>query len=524
MVLPIALAILSVLSISTIVVLDSSTTNSRSSTRSKGDKVAFALAEAGINNAVAVLSKNGTNNMSQSTLPACSTAESSWVKNDGLTPTPSEYEGGEVRWCGTFDVGNSVWKITARGIVKNPYGTTQVRRELKADIPITPILTQPLVNQAWNYLFSTRTGTAGGCDLTFSNNVTIGSNVYAMGNLCLDNNVVVTSPKIIVLGKVQVGNNGRIGEPGTNNWSTRVETQVGGSGGQFCKYATDAWTTTASNPFCGDLQHVYSKNSTSNAMTVSPYPDNIVPPNVDWDNWYNGALPGPKQNCTSSSGTPPVFDNDSDRDPSTNGSVSTVFDLTPVSSSYSCRVGSATNPLGELTWNHSTRRLTINGTIYIDGSIKMVNTGVVEYDGYATLYVTGTFLMDNGAKFCAVKNADGTDCNYVGWDPNTTMVTVVAGGSGTISGGGSQTSYTNEGGPNSIKLANNVRFQGALQGGYAIQLVNNSKVDGPMIGTTVVVDNNVTPDAFPTITEVPAGMPGNNAVYAQTQSPKLFSG
>ena len=41
MVLPIALAILSVLSISTIVVLDSSTTNSRSSTRSKGDKVAF---------------------------------------------------------------------------------------------------------------------------------------------------------------------------------------------------------------------------------------------------------------------------------------------------------------------------------------------------------------------------------------------------------------------------------------------------------------------------------------------------
>ena len=71
MVLPIALGILSVLSISAVVVLDSSSTNARSSTRSKGDKVAFALAEAGINNAVAVLSKTGNDNMHQTLLPAC---------------------------------------------------------------------------------------------------------------------------------------------------------------------------------------------------------------------------------------------------------------------------------------------------------------------------------------------------------------------------------------------------------------------------------------------------------------------
>ena len=69
MVLPIALGILSVLSISAVVVLDSSSTNARSSTRSKGDKVAFALAEAGINNAVAVLSKTGNDNMHQTLLP-----------------------------------------------------------------------------------------------------------------------------------------------------------------------------------------------------------------------------------------------------------------------------------------------------------------------------------------------------------------------------------------------------------------------------------------------------------------------
>ena len=154
----------------------------------------------------------------------------------------------------------------------------------------------------------------------------------------------------------------------------------------------------------------------------------------------------------------------------------------------------------------------------------MVNTSVLSYVGQSTIYASGTFLMDNGAKLCAVKNAAGTDCDYAGWDPNTRMITLVAGGSGAIAGAQSQTGSTADGGGNSTKLSNNVRFQGALYATNAIQLVNNSKVDGPMIGSTIIVDNNVTPDAFPFITEVPAGMPGNSAVFAQTQPPRLFSG
>ena len=168
--------------------------------------------------------------------------------------------------------------------------------------------------------------------------------------------------------------------------------------------------------------------------------------------------------------------------------------------------------------------MTAHGTIFIDGSVKMVNTAVLQYDGYATLYVSGTFLMDNGAKFCAVKNAGGTDCDYAGWDPNTQMFTIVAGGSGALTGAQSQTGSTTDGGGNSTMLSNNVRFQGALYATNAIQLVNNSKVDGPMIGSTIIVDNNVQPDAFPFIEQAPAGMPGNTNVFAQTQQPRLFSG
>jgi Tfp pilus assembly protein PilX len=521
MVLPMALGILVVLTIVTIVVLDYSSANARSSFRSKGDKSAFALAEAGINNTVAVLSKTGNNNMDQSLLPACTNAESNWKLNDGGAPAV-KYEGGDVRWCATFDAANSVWHVVSTGIVRNPYGTKETRRTLKADIPIQAIQTQPLVNQSWNYLFSTRTGTTGGCDLTFSNNVTIGSNVYAMGNLCLDQNVAISSPKVVVLGKILVENNARIGQSGTDNWSTRVEVQLGGSGGQFCKYAGGAWTTASSSPFCGDAQHVYSKDAGGSQATVNPNPESIVPPVVDWTGWYANALPGPTQACTTSSGTPPAFE--SSGNTTRDNSISTVFDLTPSGSSYTCRVGNSSNPLGEISWNHTTKKLTIWGTIFIDGSVKMVNTAVLQYDGESTLYISGTFLMDNGAKLCAVVKADNSDCDYTGWDPNTTMFTIVADGNGSLAGAQSQTSYTNEGGGNSIKLANNVRFQGALYATNAIQLVNNSKVDGPMIGSTVVVDNNVTPDAFPTISEVPAGMPGNDAVFAQTESPKLFSG
>jgi hypothetical protein len=325
---------------------------------------------------------------------------------------------------------------------------------------------------------------------------------------------------VIVLGKIDIANNGRIGTSGTNNWSTRVETQVGGAGGQFCRYGGGAWTTASSSPFCGDAQRVYSKNSTSSAMTVNPTPQNIAPPTVDWDGWYQNALPGPTQACTASSGTPPVFDGDTTR----NNSIATVFDLTPTNSSYSCRVGPASGPLGEISWNHTTKNLTVRGTIFIDGSVKIVNSGINQYDGYATLYASGTFLMDTSAKLCAVKNAGGTDCEYTGWDPNTQMFTIVAGGSGAIAGAQSQTGSTASGGGNSTKLNNNVRFQGALYATNAIQLSNNAKVDGPMIGTTIVVDNNVVPDAFPTITTAPAGMPGNTNVFAQTQPPRLFSG
>jgi hypothetical protein len=204
------------------------------------------------------------------------------------------------------------------------------------------------------------------------------------------------------------------------------------------------------------------------------------------------------------SGTPPTFDNDY---PARNNSLASVFDLTPASS-YTCRVGPADSPSGEISWNATTKVLTVAGTIYIDGSAKSTTT-LGTYNGQAVLYLSGTFW--NTGKLCAA--VTGGECNFAGWDPNTEMLTITTEGTGGQVGVG-----------NSILMDNNSQFQGALYAVGDISFTNNSRSDGPMVADELKFANNVQNDSFPTITVVPVGQPGNPAVYAQPNPPQNFSG
>jgi hypothetical protein len=49
-------------------------------------------------------------------------------------------------------------------------------------------------------------------------------------------------------------------------------------------------------------------------------------------------------------------------------------------------------------------------------------------------------------------------------------------------------------------------------------------IGGPVVGSTILLSNNLTTNAFPVITTVPAGMPSNNTVYAQPNPPEMFAG
>ena len=190
---------------------------------------------------------------------------------------------------------------------------------------MTPTITQPLNNPVWNYLYAGHTGSA--CDQSLPNNITGSSRMYVAGNLCLSQNVNLAESTVIVGGNVDVANNASVGA--STNLSTRVETFIGGN----CRYTTSgSWTACSGNQ---DANHIYSKLSDGTTIGVNHTPPVVAPPAADYATWYENAIPGPSQTCTSSSGTPPTFDGNY---PSRDGSVSTVFDLTP-SSSYFCRVG-----------------------------------------------------------------------------------------------------------------------------------------------------------------------------------------
>jgi len=165
---------------------------------------------------------------------------------------------------------------------------------------------------------------------------------------------------------------------------------------------------------------------------------------------------------------------------------------------------------GEISWNATTKNLTLTGTIFIDGSAKISDATQNTYNGQATLYLSGTFYS-NGS-LCAVAGS-GLACSFSGWNPNTEMLTIVANGNG-----GQVTPG------DSIQVVNNYSIQGGLYGTNNVELGNNVNVDGPIVGSQITLSNNLTTNSFPTISVVPVGMPSNPAVYAQPNPPQMFAG
>ena len=551
------LGILAVLTIAGSTMMFYTTSNTKNVARSKVDETAFSLSEAALNNSMSVLANPVNNALDSDVLPSTEATASSVT-----------YENGTAKWYGTLDRAAAVWTITALGIYNNPTGpgTAQVRRKLTAKVPVTPNLTQPLNNPAWDYMYSTHVGST--CDESLNNNVSGNARMYVAGNLCIGNNAGTSISALIVAGNLDLSNNTSVGA--NTNMSTRVETYVGGN----CRYGGGTWAACSGNQ---DARHIYSKLSNGTTIGVNHTAPVIAAPQTDYPAWYENGIPGPSQPCTTTVGTPPTFDaNYPARDNS-----SGIVDLTP-SSSYVCRVGpgasttlpgainatqtaisvaSATgfpgsafririddelmnvtagfgtttwtvtrgvngstatshvvsqtvlwdnsNASGELSWNVTTKTLTVKGTIFIDGSARVANGALNTYNGQAVIYLSGTYYQ-NGL-LCG--GVSGGSCNFASWNPNTEMLMIV-----TNSIGGQVQPA------DSIQLANNAQFQGGLFGVGKVEFGNNTFTDGPVMGSEIILSNNVTTNAFPTITTVPVGMPSNPAVYAQPNPPQLFSG
>ena len=572
MALVMAIGIMTVLAIAGTTAIAYSTSSAQQSAQTRSRTSAFSLAEAGVNNSMAVLNLTTNNALDPETLPKCTNNEKKYSdaaadRTSTSTWRHSTIDGGTVDWCGTLVRKDALWYVTSIGRSTNPNSTTtNVTRTLEATVTVTPTTTQPLNNPVWNYLYAGHTGST--CDQTLNNNINGASRMYVAGNLCLSPNVQLNQSTVIVGGTLDVSNNAAVGA--STSMATRVETYIGGN----CRYATGSWGSCGGNQ---DARHIYSKRSDGINIGVNQPAPVVAPPAADFATWYENSIPGPSQTCTTSSGSPPAFDNNY---PSRDSSVSSVADLTP-SSSYFCRVGQGANTTltsaltassttvtvasasgfpstsfvirvddefmtvtagfgtttwtvtrasnsstatthasgqtlewktassGEIAWNNTTKTLTVSGTIYIDGSAKISNGSLNSYNGMGTIYLSGTFLSTGS--LCA--SISGSNCNFASWNPDFDMLMIVANGNGGQIDPG-----------NSIQIDNNYSYQGGLYGTNAVEFGNNVNVDGPIVGSQIILSNNLTTNAFPNISIVPVGMPSNEEVYAQPNPPQGFTG
>ena len=512
MVLPITLGILTVLSLSVVVVIQSSSSNARASSRSKGDQNAFVLAEAGINNAMAVLMNPGTNALDryiycpEVTNPNTPPALPCW--------NTSSYEGGSVQWTGSLTVssGSAFWTLQATSTVRNPAGGSKpIQRTLTARAPVYPAPSQPLNSPSWNYIYARNPGTGqafNGCDMTVGNSVAISSPLYVNGNLCFINQATMlgSARQLWVRGSLTFQNSsgGSVGSSASPITEAHIAKGCDYKGTRRTPCVNGA-PTTGSNVF---------------ATTLDSSAGAIEPPNVLWNDWYLNASPGPYYPCLAPSGSEAPnpswsFDSTVAAGNATDAVKLTyknnnagLINLTP-STSYSCKTFA-----GELSWNAATRVLTIRGTMFIDGSAKIDNGATNSYTGQGVIYMSGTLLVKN-SKLCG--KLDGTNCTTSGWNPNENLITFV------VNGTGSTPSPDNQVPTDIGAQVVSSHVQAAIYATYNIEVGTTSLVDGPLDGGTVIL-GQTSNSAFPPFTIVPAGMPGNTAVYAVAGNPEMFSG
>ncbi len=470
------------------------TSNSSSANRSEADQIAYALAEAGLANGAAVLSKPGNNALLQSTLPSSEpTTDPNYVL---------QYEGGTVKFWGVLT--GRQWIMHGLGIVTDPTGkTAPVRREATSTIKIQPTLKQTLNSNAWNYMFAKSTSLA--CDVKLENSVAVDASMYILGDLCLYNtSSIVKAAAPDITGLVV----------GQHVWISSPQATVGLSGAKIasaqiaggCRYggvnpgtAGETWTSP-----CTTTEKVF-------ADTVTNDPVIGTGPVADFAFWYANAKPGPSQACAV--GTTPTFEaaGSTTMSPAAGPYSVGPFNLTPTSN-YTCRYydipPNQTDLLGELSWNAATKVLTVRGVIFLDGSAYISNNSVNKYVGLGTLYLSGTFTIDGSSQLCGGIAAG--NCDFAAWDPNSAMLGIIANG---VDGSG----Y-------GFKLMNSARFQGSIYATNNVLAQSFTQFDGPMVANSFSLENSVQTHEFPSITSVPVGWPGNPTVYAEPQPPSSYSG
>lgn len=352
--------------------------NQGSSARSKADRHALSLAEAGLAYAYSTL-----HNASDPTQP-------------GAVPLRSEVlEGGTITWSGTLDVQTDVWTLVGTGRVPSGVRSEDVIRTVRGRVLLGTGSVGSANNAIWNYVYAEAPTSC----TTLQNSVNINVPFYVKGNLCLENSSQVSGPNTVlqVGGTVTINNSAHVGESGAKI----SEARIGGG----CRIGS------------GPLQSPCSSNEMVFANTVHTTTTSLEKPPIDLAGWYQNAKPGPKQGCSTGS-FPGGFDNDT----TMNRSLPAV-NLTPAVS-YDCTVVDGQGAIiGRISWKPTTKELTIVGTIFFDGNIVFQTAAEAYYSGRATIYSSGKITMNQSARVCG-----SPGCNAE-WQPTVNLLAFVAGSS-----------------------------------------------------------------------------------------------
>jgi hypothetical protein len=446
-----AVGILAVLMITGASVIFYAGSNARSAEYSADDSKALNLAEAGMNYARAIL------------------WQSSDPTNTSAVPTGTlTLEGGTVTYSGTYDTASHTWTLTGIGQYTNPAGGAQpVTRTASSQVLVS---TTGGMEEAWGYLFADTTSLC----TNLKNFIVIDAPIYVRGDLCMENQAVIEAELVQVRGKVDIKDSAAIG----STLDPVAEVAVGGG----CRYP---WSG-AYEPNCGSGQKVYRD-------AFSPTPPNILKPSVDLNYWYLNAKPGPKQGCTTSSGSPPSFDNDGGSQSTPNRSNGTQYLFG--SSAYDCQVRDGSgNLLGRIAYTPGNPgTFIIEGVVFFDGKVELQGNYNVVYQGRGSIYGTDEIKFQNNITLCAVSGCGAS------WDPDVALLAFVGGATG----------------DSGVLIENYTVFQGAIYVVNDYFQKNNVIVCGPVVAQELKIENGSTNCYIPFDSAAP-GMPGETGTTVVT--------
>jgi Tfp pilus assembly protein PilX len=389
----------------------------------------------------------------------------------------------------------STWLLVSTGFARNPNGNAVTAKTTMSTIKITP-LDGGAVASVWNHIFMTAPLVPNVCQTNFNgNNTLITSPLYVVGNLCLTGNGVGVQEVVggqaidlMIGGKLVLSGPGsKVGTDSTHPITSGVV--VGGCTTVSVASATGTCAPAGYNYWVTTLDSFVS--------TAAP-----VATAADIASDYATFDPGPNHTCQTGvvSPGPPLADAAFDYavagsgEPNLSGSSTPggSFELVP-NSSYSC-ISKNGSTVGQLTWNNTTKQLTVNGSVFIDGNITISQSAT--YTGSAVLEAAGTITFNgNSTQFCATS----PPCSFTSWQGssgNNSMLTLVA----------LKTSAT------SIMFTDNAQtFQGSLwtQPSSTMTFVKNGvTVEGPIsIGSFDATFNNASFKPLPVIKNMPTGAP-----------------